>query len=250
VNDPVKRKLCIAIHDVSPATWPDCERLLRLLRTLGRLPVTLAVVPDFHGKARVDRAPWFAHAIDACIAEGAEVALHGYRHLDDSRPPSNVRSWVQRRVLTAGEGEFAALSAGEAASRIQQGQNLLKACGWRATGFIPPAWLAGEGTRQALRKSPFVYTSSQFTLSRLADGLVIDAPCVTVSARSSWRRAASKLWLNAIETATAGTPLLRIAMHPVDAEHEDVRKQWRELIARLLARRTALTKHQAVTEHA
>src|SRR3954470_1625745 len=85
VNDPVKRKLCIAIHDVSPATWPHCERLLKLLRTLGRLPVTLAVVPDFHGKARVDRAPWFAHAVDAHVAQGAEVALHGYRHLDESR---------------------------------------------------------------------------------------------------------------------------------------------------------------------
>ena len=244
----MKRQLCIAIHDVSPSTWPHCERLLASLRTLGRIPVTLAVVPDFHGEGRVDRSVSFMRALDACVAEGAEIALHGYRHLDDGQAPSDIHSWIQRRLLTAGEGEFAALSADEASSRIQKGRELLAACGWQTFGFIPPAWLTGEGTRQALRYSSMVYSSSHFALLRLADNKVIDAPCITVSARSAWRRAASKLWLNAVETATAGAPLLRIAMHPVDAQHHDIKKRWLELIARLLASRTALTKLAAVTD--
>jgi hypothetical protein len=244
----VKRKLCIAIHDVSPSTWPHCERLLESLRTLGRIPVTLAVVPDYHGEGRVDRSASFTRAVNAWVADGAEIALHGYRHLDEAQPPSDLHGWIQRRVLTAGEGEFAALSAHEASSRIQQGRDLLAACGWETFGFIPPAWLAGAGTREALRYSSMVYTSSYFGLLRLADGAVIDAPCITVSARSPWRRMASKLWLTAVETATARTPLLRVAMHPVDAQHHEIRKRWLELISRLLAGRTAVTKLQAVTD--
>jgi predicted deacetylase len=161
-----------------------------------------------------------------------------------------VRDWLKRRLLTAGEGEFAALAAGEAGRRIQWGQEMLGACGWHAAGFIPPAWLAGEGTRQALRSTSFVYMSSYLKLLRLGDGVLIDAPCITVSARSAWRRAASKLWLSAVEAATANAPLLRIALHPTDAQHQGVLTVWRELIGRLLADRTAVTKRQAVLEHA
>jgi predicted deacetylase len=157
---------------------------------------------------------------------------------------------MQRHVLTAGEGEFAALSADEAGLRIQRGLALFMDCGWQARGFIPPAWLAGEGTVHALRQSSMVYMSSHLTLVRIADNAVIDAPCITVSARSAWRRFASKLWVNAIEHATASAPLVRIALHPVDAQYPDIAARWRELAARLLASRTALTKQQAVSEFA
>lgn len=239
----MKRRLCIAIHDVSPATWPQCERLLRMLAMLGHNPVTLAVVPDWHGESRIDRAPQFRERIDACLADGAEVALHGYRHLDDG---TGRASWLARHVLTAGEGEFAALVAPEATARLERGCAMLAKCGWYAAGFIPPAWLTSDGALEALAHSSFTYTSSQLALMRLADRTTVDAPCITVSARSAWRRGASKLWLRAAERATASAPLVRVALHPVDAAHEDIARCWRELIARLLASRTAVTKSQAV----
>lgn len=241
----MKRKLCIAIHDVSPATWPQCERLLDMLATLGRHPVTLAVVPEWHGASPIDRAPEFRRRIDACIADGAEIALHGYRHLDESRSTAN---WFARRLLTAGEGEFAALGESEAESRLERGRAMLAACGWQGGGFIPPAWLASDGALEALAHSSFTYTSSQLTLMRLRDRSIIDAPCITVSARSRWRRAASKLWLQAAERATSSAPLIRVALHPADAAHEDIVECWRDLLGRLLASRTAVTKSQAVKE--
>src|SRR4051812_13910735 len=244
----MKRKLCIAIHDVAPATWPQCERLLDLLERIGHAPVTLAIVPDFHGRGRIDRAPWFVRRIDDCIKGGAEVALHGFRHLDDGAPPSSLRGWINRHVLTAGEGEFASLPVAEARLRIHCGKAMFEHCGWQAAGFIPPAWLAGDGTLEALRESSLVYVSSHLTLQRLADGADIEAPCITVSARSAWRRVASKVWLNAIEQATASAPLLRIALHPIDAQHADITQRWRELVTRQLENRTAVTKLQAVSE--
>ena len=246
-----RRGLCIALHDVAPATWPDCEKLLRLLEPLGRPPVTLAVVPQYHGGARIDRAPWFVRDVNAHVAAGAEVALHGLRHLDDGVDAGGdagggPADWVRRRLLTAGEGEFAALPLAEADARIRRGLDMLHACGWSPSGFIPPAWLAGEGARRALEHSPLVYTSSHWELLRLPDGVRIAAPCITVSARAAWRRAASRLWVGAMRQATAGVPLLRVALHPADARHPDMALRWQELIARLLESRAPMTKAEAV----
>jgi len=58
-------RLCIALHDVAPATWPQCVRLLDLVDALGAPPVTLLVVPDWHAQGRIDAAAEFCRAIDS-----------------------------------------------------------------------------------------------------------------------------------------------------------------------------------------
>lgn len=245
----MKRGLCIALHDVAPATWPQCSVLLATLGRLGKLPLTLLVVPEYHHGERVDRSPGFVGGVNKVVAAGGEVALHGYYHLDESPRPRTVSTWLQRRVLTDREGEFAALSATEAASRIERGRALLADCGWDVAGFVPPAWLASEGTRAALRRSSLSYTSSHLTFERLADGAVIRAPCISASARTAWRRSISRAWFVAMASANAETPLLRVALHPIDAHYPAMVKQWYDLIERLLADRTALTKRQALERY-
>lgn len=245
----MNRSLCVAIHDVAPATWPDCESLLNMLARFGALPVTLLVVPDYHHAGRVDCAPWFVRAVNAWVAAGAEVALHGYFHLDEAPVPHKLAEWLRRRVLTSGEGEFAALTVEEAGSRIGRGRTQLEACGWHVSGFVPPAWLAGDAAREAIRRSSLSYASSHMSLIRLADGARINAPCITASTRSPWRRSGSRLWLKAMEAATAGAPLLRVALHPSDARHPAMATQWMRLIERLLGDRRMLTKSQAVEQY-
>lgn len=242
----MKRGLCIAIHDVAPTTWPECEILLAMLERIGRLPIILLVVPEYHRGDRVDHSPEFVRGVNKVVAAGGEVALHGYYHLDEAPPPRTFTAWLQRRMLTDREGEFAALSYTEAQARIERGQSLLASCGWNVTGFIPPAWLAGEGTRDALRRSSLSYTSSHFALQRLADGARINAPCITASARTAWRRLGSRAWFTAMTMATSKTPLLRVALHPADAQYPTLVNQWQRLIEHLLADRTALTKRQAL----
>jgi predicted deacetylase len=246
------RLLCVAIHDVAPETWRDCEALLEMLQSFAPLPLTLAVVPDYHGHGRADSAPWFVRAVNEVVAEqGCEIALHGYRHLDDAAAASGgAKAWLQRHLLTAGEGEFAALSGDEAATRLEGGVAVLRDCGWQPVGFIPPAWLAGEGARQALRHSGLEYSSSHSVLTRLADGARIAAPCITASARSAWRRGASAAWLQIAAAQLAHVSLLRIALHPTDARSPLLMTRWRDLIARMLAERTPLTKHQALRNSA
>src|SRR5579884_1177916 len=111
--------LCIALHDVAPATWPHCARWLDLLDALGAPPLTLLVVPNFHGRGRIDRDPAFCRAIERRLAGGDELALHGYDHRDAAPAPRGARAWWRRRVLTAGEGEFAALDEAQARERIR-----------------------------------------------------------------------------------------------------------------------------------
>lgn len=243
-------RLCIALHDVAPATWPQCARLLALVDALGAPPVTLLVVPDWHTRGRIDAAPEFRRAIEARIARGDEVALHGYFHRDDAPAPRSPGAWLRRRVLTAGEGEFAALDAGAAESRLRAGLDLLRAQGWRVDGFVPPAWLASAGTRAALRDSGLRWTSTHTALIALGDGGEerIAAPCLTVSPRSRWRRAASRAFLQAGLRLTARAPLVRVGLHPADAGHDELLSCWRAVLTALLAVRRASTKMQALRE--
>jgi predicted deacetylase len=240
--------LCIAIHDVAPATWAQCSRLLAMLDELGSPPLTLLVVPDYHDRGRIDRAREFIGAVERRIDRGDEVALHGYDHRDRAAPPRTPAAWFRRRVLTANEGEFSALSAHAAKARIECGLELFQRLRWQADGFVPPAWLASAGTRAALRELPLRYTSTHTHLINLRDGTAHAAPCLTASPRSAWRRAASKRWLAATARLTARSPLVRIGLHPADAGHADLLDCWRGLLARLLQTRAAQTKSRALDE--
>ncbi|MFT3790690.1 MAG: polysaccharide deacetylase family protein [Rudaea sp.] len=242
-------RLCIALHDVAPATWLRCARLLDLVDALGAPPLTLLVVPDWHRAGRVDGSPDFRRAIAARLARGDEIALHGYSHRDDAPAPRAPAAWLRRRVLTAGEGEFAALDADAAAARIRDGLDLLRAQGWTVDGFVPPAWLAGAGTRAALRRTGLRWTSTHTALIALdGDGeRRFTAPCLTASPRSRWRRVASRAFLRAGLCLTAQAPLVRVGLHPADADHADLLVCWRDVLSELLGRRRAVTKSQAIS---
>src|SRR5260221_7700214 len=118
-GNSMTRQLCIAVHDVAPATWPQCEALLDMLDAFGAPRVTLLVVPDWHSTGRIDAAPQFIAAIERRRARGDEIALHGYFHRDDSPAPRGPSARLRRRVLTAGEGEFADLPCDIAEARLR-----------------------------------------------------------------------------------------------------------------------------------
>lgn len=235
------RRLCIALHDVAPATWPQCERLLAMLDELGASPVALLVVPDFHGLGRIEDDPKFIAAIEQRIRRGDEIALHGYTHRDDAAPPKNPWQWFRRRVMTAGEGEFSELDRQEARRRIRRGMDAMSRVDWQVEGFVAPAWLASAGTWQALAASSLRYTSTHTALVDLRGGSIA-APCITVSSRSIWRRVASRLWMRVSALAVRHAAIVRIGLHPVDADHVRMMAAWRKLLTELLRDRVVATK--------
>lgn len=225
---------------MAPATWPDCARWLAALPR--GLPLTLLVVPDYHGRGAALPA-WYREALTQRLAGGDELALHGWRHLDDGPPPAGPVDWLRRRIYTAAEGEFAALPAAEAARRLAAGRAWFAAQGWPLAGFVAPAWLLGPGAWAALAVPPLLaYTTTLGHFHALAPRRTVAAPALAYSSRSALRRAAS-LACNALPRRAEGA-LLRVALHPADARHPAIVGQVLRRLESLLGEREAITKAQ------
>ena len=237
------RLAAIGLHDVSPATWPECERLLALVRSVhADARITLLVVPDFHRRAPIVASSGWRDAIDRALERGAELALHGLSHLDDGGRSPTLRAFFARRFLTDGEAEFAALGAAEARARIERGLAMLRDCGWEAAGFVPPAWQISDAARSVLADYGFRYTTTLRTIAVLPADTRFAVPCLGFSARSSLRRAASLRWNGWQLERLRSAPALRIALHPIDARYAETLDGWRGILEGALRDRRAVTK--------
>lgn len=237
------RSVSVVLHDVSPATWPACAQLLAMIDACGDVPVTLLMVPDYHHRGGMGNDLPFARAIEARLARGDELALHGLYHLDDGAgPPRTPMQWIMRRLYTASEGEFAALDAPTAERRIRAGLAQFEALDWPVAGFVAPAWLMSAGTRTALGRLPLRYTSSRRALYTLPQWYEYRCPSLVWSVRSAWRRGAS-LAFNALQVRRLrDVALLRLGLHPADAAYPAVVDLWRSLLLEALRTRQATTK--------
>ncbi|HVO87496.1 MAG TPA: polysaccharide deacetylase family protein [Casimicrobiaceae bacterium] len=237
-------QVAVVVHDVAPATWEECSALLRMIDDVGARPCTLLVVPDWHRRSPLAAAPRFVAALSRRLEGGDELCLHGYTHLDEERPPHTLRGFVQRRLLTRAEGEFAAIDEGDASARLAQGIATFAALRWPLYGFVPPAWLLGPAARRAIERSgyPFQYVSVRSGIYRLPQWHLESSANLCYSPDRPWRRAASRLMIR--RELRRHTPLLRISLHPQDVREPRVLEHWRELIVKALAQRMPVTKHE------
>ncbi|QSL88996.1 DUF2334 domain-containing protein [Pseudomonas atacamensis] len=236
------KAVCLVLHDVAPSTWADYQPFVEAVDALGDVPMTWLVVPDFHRHDALDANPAFRRVLDARVARGDELALHGYYHDDQEPLPNNPRDWFMRRVYTH-EGEFYRLSREAALNRLHAGLEMFQRYDWPVQGFVAPAWLMSDGTRQALRELPLSYTSDPQHLYRLPDFSAIAAPGLVWSARSAWRRGLSKILSEQREQRWREASVIRLGLHPVDMRHRFSRDYWLHTLQRLLAEgRMPLTK--------
>ncbi len=236
------KAVCLVLHDVAPSTWADYQPFVEAVDALGDVPMTWLVVPDFHRHDALDANPAFRQVLDARVARGDELALHGYYHDDQEPLPNTPRDWFMRRVYTH-EGEFYRLSREAALARLHAGLEMFQRYDWPVQGFVAPAWLMSDGTRQALRELPLSYTSDPQHLYRLPDFSAIDAPGLVWSARSAWRRGLSKIVSDQREQRWREASVIRLGLHPVDMRHRFSRDYWLHTLQRLLAEgRIPLTK--------
>lgn len=241
-----QRWLCVSLHDVAPSTWPYCQKVLAAVRDVADIPLTFLMVPAYHGQCSA--RPDFERAITAQLAAGHELALHGYFHVDP-HVPSDPVDWIRRRVYTAGEGEFCGLSEDEARERLTLGARWFAANRWPLAGFVAPAWLLGGGAWRALcARDGLQYTSTLTKFIVLPEAHVIRAPCLTYSVRSAWRRPASIVWNTLLSGITQDSQVLRLGLHPYDAEFRSVKRSWQRLLERTLSNRTAVTKAEFVRQ--
>ncbi|QOY96591.1 polysaccharide deacetylase family protein [Massilia sp. UMI-21] len=239
--------LCVSIHDVAPATWDACERLAQAVRAVADIPLTWLVVPEYHrgggDQGRMETG------LERALARGDELALHGFTHLDTApRGPGLGQRFL--RGTYSHEGEFAALPAIEAARRIQCGLDWFAERGWPVRGFVPPAWLMGEGAWQAVRAFDFDYTTTFRYFHLLRGGPAagrggagqVLSPSLVYAARNRIGRLASPLMADLLALALAQRPLIRLSLHPPDVRHPRLLRHAQATVERLLASRAALTK--------
>jgi predicted deacetylase len=232
--------LCVAIHDVAPATWPECLHLLHAIEAVADIPISWLVVPRYHGSTQ--RSPAYEATMERLMGRGHEVVLHGYTHLDTGPASGSLRSRFLRTVYTEREGEFSALDAAEARRRIELGLAWFAERGWPVSGFVAPAWLLGRQAWPLLANYAFKYTTtySRFHLLQPAGSLL--APALLYAARNRLGRGLSPPLATLMAAISGASPLVRVALHPRDAHHPALVLHAQRLIERLLETRQALTK--------
>jgi predicted deacetylase len=248
---PRRPALCVSIHDVAPATWDDCRRLHDAVRAVADIPLTWLVIPRY--RHRRTRSAAMEAYLEAQLATGHELALHGFTHRDDG-PGAPSRAWLQhwtRTVFAGHEGEFAALDESQARARIALGRAWFEARSWPLSGFVAPAWLLGPGAWRALAQGdgedgrnapPFRYTTTLARFHWLQSGETLWAPSLVYTARNRAGRVLSPCVLDASCALQREAPLVRLSLHPHDAHHPALLRHMQRTMARLLATRQALTK--------
>jgi predicted deacetylase len=224
----------VTLHDVAPATQARCEALIAALERIAPLPVTLLVVPCWHGQPS-DAA--FERWLHGRLQRDDELALHGLTHTDDGPAPTHWVERVRRRWYAGDEGEFAALDRAEATRRLKAGRRWFARRDWPLRGFVAPAWLLSEGAWHALLHQPFGYTCTRTSLFALPYGMadepvrVLHARSIVYSTRAAWRRALSRPWNALVAHDERRRGWMRFELHPSDVEHRAVRESALRLVA-------------------
>ncbi len=233
-----ERSLCIVLHDAAGSTRPACMRTLAAVREVaGDAPVTLLAVPQYHGEAP---APEFDAWLGERVRRGDELALHGLTHRDESAPKGAVDT-LRRRHYTRSEGEFWPLSPEEAGARMDVGIAWFARHRWPLAGFVAPAWLMGAGAWSAIAARPFEYTATLRQLVHLPQRQALASQSVVYSTSSGWRRLGSLAWNAAVARFERGNSVLRLELHPRDADFNAVRRSWQKILERALRDRTPAT---------
>lgn len=240
--------VCVVLHDVSPARWEGCLRVLSTLRRCARdagvtLPLTLLVVPRMHGDAALP--PRYLRWLRGMADAGHELVLHGLTHRDEGPPPRGLGDYLLRRHYTAGEGEFAALSHAEATARLREGRSWARNHQLPMEGFVAPAWLLNPPGLQAVVDAGFRHTCTLNEVIALPQQRALRAPSLVFSTRAAWRRGLSLAWNTLLARRAREAPLLRLELHPGDGDHHAVVRCWTGLLADALRTRTPVRLGEA-----
>jgi len=231
------RFVCVVLHDVASSTRAACQRVLDSIARVAEVPVTLLAVPRYHGETpSLDFEAWLGQR----SARGDELALHGWTHRDEL-PATGTIDRVRRRHYTRSEGEFAALPEAEARQRIAAGVAWFRDHGWPLRGFVAPAWLLGPGAWAAVGSFDFEYTSTLRQIVHLPDGRPVGSQSVVYSTSNAWRRQTSLAWNAMVSRIEKDNQLLRIELHPRDADFTAIRRSWQTILQRAMRDRHATT---------
>ena len=175
--------------------------------------------PRVRGLARRARAP---------RRRAGTARLHPSRRRHARRLARQRCAAAPTRAAKASSGRS---RAARRSSRIDVGIAWFERNGWPLSGFVAPAWLLGPGAREALVERPFEYTATLRQLVHLPAQVRGDEPERRLqhlerlaSPDARWR------WNAVVGAHRARNPLLRIELHPRDADFAGVQRSWQTIL--------------------
>jgi len=213
-----RRLLLASVHDVSPRFESEVDRLIELLEPYVGKRLAMLVVPNHWGDAPIVPGSPFASRLRSWADQGVEIFLHGFTHRDEAQH-SGAANRVRARFMTASEGEFLGLSGADAFARIAEGRALIEGViGRPVDGFVAPAWLYGNGAREALRLSAIPLAEDHLRVWSPGTGAELAwGPVITWASRTRMRLLSSLAAAAALRHAPLN--VLRIGVHPPDVRH-------------------------------
>jgi len=230
----------VSLHDVTPAHLDRLERAEALLCDAGVTEVAYLLVPDFHRTHAIADDRSFKAWCRRPRSYSIEWVLHGYYHLEDdgTSASSRLSASIARRTMTAGEGEFLALSVREQRERLIRGREAFESIvGVAPRVFVAPAWLFNKTLPALLAELGFRYTEDHLTVMDVQGGISRRCPAVTWATRSTIRRVGSRVVCPIAYALARRLGALRIAIHPFDLDHPRTADQARRIIGDAVAHR-------------
>ncbi|MDR1191898.1 MAG: polysaccharide deacetylase family protein [Verrucomicrobiales bacterium] len=234
------KHLIVSLHDFHPGTHAAVKEQIDTLTVWGVRNFSILVVPHFHHQKMLkDNAAALAY-LGGRHAVGDDLVIHGYYH---DRVGQGGGSFFWTKLYSANEAEFLDLSDGEVRHRLTRALTLWEENGWRADGFIAPAWLMPEEQDLILKRMNFTYTTRLKYWQNLRTLKVTATQSLCYSTRARWRRALSLRWNQWLFARLLKTKdVIRLSLHPRDLQFEAIRQQIHGIVE------TALTKgYQPIT---
>jgi hypothetical protein len=227
----IRPRILVSLHDVWPGNFALADRELQWLRERGASAPAILAVPCYHGKRPLEEEPAFTEWLRGQEKSGAAIFAHGYRHLRAENLGESTRrspwgNWRNRAAKD--EGEFAGLPPQESGVLLNQAFSHFKKAGLNPVGWAFPAWMgripAGFSLPESCR-----FVDARFSVTDWGLKNVQWAPALTFGQSSGKRFAyGGRLWRQYL----LRTGLARIALHPGDLGHENVRLNVEELLAK------------------
>lgn len=208
-------QLVVSLHDVTPARFEACRLCTDMLDRLG-IRSSLLVVPNYHD-VRMDSDPAFIEWLRVRESLGDELVLHGYRHKVEHKP-SGFMAGIQCSLFSRMECEFLGLSADQFNTLINNGMELFKRNGFSSAGFVPPSWLVDNHNLPLLKSHGIRYATRQYRFFELESGKSLFSPAVVLWGATTRMNKLSRFYNNMMLPLLRTNRLVRIALHPPDAE--------------------------------
>lgn len=162
--------LVISVHDATPASGAGLELLLAALDARGLRPRVLCVIPNYQGRFPVTRTSSFGRRLEAAVAAGDELVVHGHTHWTEGPPRGPFIDRLRARWFAGPAAEFQAYDGPAARQALAAARQRFEAAGLAARGFCPPGWLIAPEARPAVADAGFRFLVAMNAVTDLVSG--------------------------------------------------------------------------------